>query len=423
MHLSPTLLATMLARRGSPEELLRRLLGTCLEHWPPEELAPADDLQGLDLAALHDLAHKVLAAGPPAPRKDDRRERASSVSSLLDLAAGREPDAVLRLVRVSEAHLPAEPKTALRAARLALLCASVLPSSDPGIYHDSQALARLTLAQVHRLLGDSAAARSEIHLARKHAKVSSDPHLLAYGHATAAAIGVYDHRPDRALREFHRVRALHDFERPSVALPRSLLLCGFVLLHLDRPAEAAAHLERGASLLDPSGDRHLLVSATSTRCHLLLDLRQPLDARRLYETSSDLYSDPATHHHRDWLVGRLERHVPDLEASARLLVAARDRVAALEDDFSIALLDLELALTYLLAGDHSLAETVARRAYPHLLSRKLPRASVVVLFDLHAGLESASERLAPEPLELLLRRLRYAGPRLASLDHGGSLPA
>ena len=423
---SPELFSHLIEQSGDPYELLRLLLKHLADVLAPG-LETSGPIEQLDAAALLRLAFQVLALPPPPSDEPplasgDRVEAIASLPTeeerelalLLDLPAWGEPEALIALVRRSEFHLATEPEAALAFARLALLAAAALPPTLEPSAHAAIALARSTLGYAQRVLGEPAEARAELTHALEHAALAADRGLLAYANAARAALAVFEHRDDLALRYVARAQAHLDPPPPGPGVPRALLQVGSVYLHVDRLDQALAALTASFDRLDPDADRGLLFLAINTRCHLLVDLSRADEATSLRRRYPALFAPPALRHFRDWLDGRLRIARHQLPRGFSQLRAARRRADSRGDRFSVGNISLDLAFGHLLDRRPDRAAREIDAGWPLLLRRDSPPELLTQLLELRRVLATSPAAADPAVLATLLRRFRWSGPRLSA---------
>ncbi|MEM7479572.1 MAG: hypothetical protein AAF481_00240 [Acidobacteriota bacterium] len=352
------------ASRNQQRHAVRHLVAGCStcaaqlkEHLFPARPSRRTLSTAIDRSVDHALGH---AARWIVDVQREREEAEASVAALLELPAAHQALKVTNLRRAhrqgvcealidharSERHESAA--ESLRFARLATVVAERL---DPETCGETRARAWAEFGNALRLRGDHRESRRAFGQAERILREEcADPLVEAEVASLKATLEGMDQRPDRAAALLERAARLQSRFSDLAGTAHTLLqlsqIYGNQLDDTDRGMRSAvAALE----LSEEAGDRGLKLIALQHLIHFLAAAGRPQEALRLLDRATPVFELGAPLRHRlrlRWLAGRLQAEVDDHRAAAETLLAVREIFLEQDLPFEVALVSLDLAVSW-----------------------------------------------------------------------------
>jgi tetratricopeptide (TPR) repeat protein len=172
---------------------------------------------------------------------------------------------------------------------------------------------------------------------------------------------------------------------------RSLVKLATVHHHAGEPAEAIPLLRRALGMIDPEQEPRLLLCARHNLVLYLAETGRFLEAQAMYREARPLYRnfpDEWTQNRRNWVKGRIERGLGQLQRAESLFLAARDGFVAEGVPYDTALVSLDLALLYAGQGRTAELKKLAEEMLPIFTSRQIHREALAALAFLRQAIEA-----------------------------------
>ena len=250
-----------------------------------------------------------------------------------------------------------DPMAGVELARLAVEISGRLDEEryGPGLVADTQAMAWACLGNAYRVTSDlrqaeEALDEAEVRLQRSGGEAYAEAQIFSYRASLRSSQGRFREAVkllDRALAIYRQAKDRH--------LEGKTLIKKASALAYDEKIERAARLARkGLSLIDPSEDPRLFITARHNLIGYLNEIGSPDEALETLRSTRRLYQDfgePSHLARLSWLEGRITRDLGRLDEAEAALKEARDFFVRHEIGFDAAMVLLDLATVYDRRGD------------------------------------------------------------------------
>lgn len=210
---------------------------------------------------------------------------------------------------------------------------------------------------------------------------SGDPLLAARLLGLVASLETARSRYDEALARLERAIGLAR-GRDEALLAHLTVTRGYVLVTVDRAAEALPVLREALRLLDPEHDLRLFLTAAHNMVKALHLVGYSIAARSLIAELRPLHdrlSDRVNRLRLEWLEAQIDHELGALAKAEEKLRRVRDGFLAHEMAYDAALVSLDLAALY--AAQHRFPEIrqLAIEMFPIFQSRRIHREALAAL--------------------------------------------
>jgi len=294
-----------------------------------------------------------------------------------------------------------DPMAGVEWARLAVEISGRLDEEryGPGLVADTQAMAWSCLGNAYRVASDlrraeEALDEAEVRIQRSGGEAYAEAQIFSFRASLRGAQGRYREAVkllDRALAIYRQAKDRH--------LEGKTLIQKAMALAYDGKIERAARLaQKGLSLIDPSEDPRLFITARHNLIGYLNEIGSPDEALETLRRTRCLYQDfgePSHLARLSWLEGRITRDLGRLDEAEAALKEARDFFVRHEIGLDAARVLLDLATVYDRRGDSAELKRLAAKMVPIFASRDVhPEAlAALALFQKAAAAEQVDRAL------------------------------
>lgn len=167
---------------------------------------------------------------------------------------------------------------------------------------------------------------------------------------------------------------------------KALLKLAYVHYRLDQPEESFAVIHQALEILAPEEDLALVVGARQVLASYLCDTGDAESARRVVDNSRHLFDTYIDQVQAEtfrllvlWLEGRIARNLGEYERAEEHLVDAAEGFSDLDIGYDMALVLLDLADSYLAAGDGEAVRQLVPQIEPLLSANDLDQEIIAAL--------------------------------------------
>jgi len=309
-----------------------------------------------------------------------------------------------------------DPVAGVELARLAVEIAGRLDEEryGRGLIEDAQATAWACLGNAYRVASDlrrseEALDQAEAHLERSGGEAYAEARILSFRASLRSSQGRYR----EAARLLNRALAIYRQAKDRHFEGKTLIQKAVALAYDGKVRRAARLAQKGLSLIDPSEDPRLFITARHNLIGYLNETGSPDEALETLRRTRRLYQDfgePSHLARLSWLEGRITRDLGRLEEAEAALKEARDFFVEHGIGLDAARVLLDLATVYDQRGDSAELKRLGAEMVPIFTSRDVqPEAlAALALFQKAAAAEEIDrallDRLARELQRLRIKR-------------------
>jgi tetratricopeptide (TPR) repeat protein len=296
----------------------------------------------------------------------------------------------------------------LLAERAAAIAADLDPFAyGPELTADLRARCLAELGNAHRVADDiEGAERALRSAAQESARGTQDPLLLARIMDLTASLRGAQRRFGEALELLDAVYKLYESHGDRHNSGRALISKGLYTGYDNDPEEAVRLLSAGLTMIHPSSDPKLVISAVHNLMTFLADSGRFREAQRLLQRARPAYDtegDRLNMIKLRWLEGKISAGLGRLRRAEQLLGQASQELEAAGLHYHAAVASLELAAVWLSRGKTAETRKLVEQLVSTFQARRIAREALAAL----VLLRKSFDREGTEPLEMLRAVTRY----------------
>lgn len=186
-------------------------------------------------------------------------------------------------------------------------------------------------------------------------------------------------------------------------------------------SSAMEALHEAISILEPEEDRKLMAVAVQNLAHYRCVAGDPVGARRILSDHRELLERYVEEEGAEafrllivWLEGRIARSLKEYDQAERKLVSAADGFSDLEIGYDTALVLLDLADSYLAAGNGEAVRKLVGEIEPLLSANDLDQEIIAALLLFQNAIEQ--DLVSSATVALVRKKIKKVGRRLRNLE-------